>query len=136
MLISITDAGDGNVETRRVLDYSSARLVTLDRALSFTPAENDVVYLYASGYNSMAAAVGATANTYIVTDTGAAGGTAIADVQVWVTKDSAGNTLIASGTTDDDGEVVFYLDAGLTYYVWMSKSGLTFSDNGEAWVAD
>ena len=134
--ISVTDATDGHAETRRIEDYTSGRKVTFDRALSFTPVQDDIVRIYDMPYNAIAAVVGGTANTYSVTDTGAAGGTGIPDVQVWLTIDSAGARLIASGITDDDGDVTFYLDSGLTYYVWMAKSGFTFSDNGEAWVAD
>ncbi len=136
MSIAITDAGDSNTETRRIEDYTSGRKVTFDRALSFTPVQNDIIRIYSMPYNIAAAIAGGTANTYIVTDTGAVGGTGIADVAVWLTIDSAGARLIVSGTTDDNGEVIFYLDSGITYYVWMSKSGYTFSDNGEAWVAD
>lgn len=45
----------------------------------------------------------------------------IADVDVWVTTDIGGSNVIASGKTDQNGEVVFYLDAG-TVYVWKQKS--------------
>ncbi|HEB28407.1 MAG TPA: hypothetical protein ENI05_11640 [Porticoccus sp.] len=134
--ISVTDATDGHAETRRIEDYTSGRLVTFDRALSFTPVQDDIIRIYDMPYNAIAAIAGGTANTYIVTDTGAAGGNAIPDVFVWLTIDSAGARLITSGVTDDNGEVVFYLDSGITYYVWMTKSGWSFSDNGEAWVAD
>ncbi|KKK52511.1 hypothetical protein LCGC14_3104180, partial [marine sediment metagenome] len=134
--ISVTDATDGHAETRRIEDYTSGRLVTFDRALSFTPVQDDIIRIYDMPYNAIAAIAGGTANTYIVTDTGAAGGNAIPDVFVWLTIDSAGARLITSGVTDDNGEVVFYLDSGTTYYVWMTKSGWGFSDNGEAWVAD
>lgn len=135
-MIAVTDADDSNTETRRIEDYTSARKVTFDRAMSFTPADGDVVRIYAMPYNVTAAVAGGSANTYIVTDTGAVGGTGIADVSVWVTADSAGARLVVSGVTDSSGEVVFYLDAGTTYYVWMAKSGYSFSDNGEAWIAE
>lgn len=136
MLISVTDADDSNVETRRIEDYTSGRKVTFDRALSFTPVQDDIIRIYGAAYDQLVAIAGGTANTYIVTDTGAVGGTGIADVAVWLTIDSAGARLITSGSTDDNGEVIFYLDSGVTYYVWMSKSGYSFSDNGESWVAD
>ena len=134
--ISVTDATDGNTETRRIEDWTSGLKATFDRALSFTPVQNDLVRIYAMPYNITAAIAGGSANTYIVTDTGAVGGTGIPDVSVWVTADSAGARLVVSGVTDTNGEVVFYLDAGITYYVWMAKSGFSFSDNGEAWLAD
>ena len=51
----------------------------------------------------------------------------IADVDVWVTTDSAGSNVVASGRTDDFGNVTFYLDAG-TYYIWSQKAGFNFDN--------
>ncbi len=135
MMISVTDADDNNTETRRIEDWTSGRKATFDRAMSFTPVSGDVVRIWTVPYDKMAAVAGGSANTYIVNDTGAGGGTGIADVHVWLTADSAGARIVASGVTDSNGEVIFYLDAGTTYYVWMAKSGYTFSDTGEAWTA-
>jgi len=68
---------------------------------------------------------GAIAWTYTLTD--ADTGALLADVSVWVTSDSAGATVIASGTTNDSGVVTFYLDAG-TYYFWRSRAGYNFTN--------
>ena len=136
MSISVTDATDGNIETRRIEDWTSGLKATFDRALSFTPVQDDIVRIYAMPYNITAAIAGGSANTYIVTDTGDAGGTPIPDVSVWITADSAGARLVVSGVTDSSGEVVFYLDAGTTYYVWQAKSGYTFSSNGDSLLAE
>lgn len=136
MSISVTDATDGNTETRRIEDWTSGLKATFDRALSFTPVQDDIVRIYAMPYNITAAIAGGSANTYIVTDTGDAGGTPIADVSVWITADSAGARLVVSGVTDSSGEVVFYLDAGTTYYVWQAKSGYSFSSNGDSLLAE
>jgi len=51
----------------------------------------------------------------------------ISDVDVWITTDSAGANIIASGKTNSNGVVTFYLDAG-TVYVWCQKSGYNFSN--------
>ena len=51
----------------------------------------------------------------------------IADVHVWVTSDIAGQYMVASGDTDSNGLVTFYLDAG-TYYFWRRKSGWNFTN--------
>lgn len=51
----------------------------------------------------------------------------IADVAVWVTTDSAGATVVANGTTNSSGAVVFYLDAG-TYYFWRQAAGYNFTN--------
>lgn len=53
--------------------------------------------------------------------------TPLSDVTVWVSTDSAGTSVVASGTTDNFGEVEFQLDAG-TYYVWRQKAGWNFSN--------
>jgi hypothetical protein len=49
----------------------------------------------------------------------------IADVEVWVTTDLAGDNVIYSSTTNALGQVTFYLAAG-TYYVWRQKAGYVF----------
>lgn len=51
----------------------------------------------------------------------------IADADVWVTTDLGGTNVIASGKTDQFGNVTFYLDAG-TVYVWSQKTGFNFDN--------
>ena len=65
---------------------------------------------------------GAVAFTYTVTST--EGATPISGASVWVTTDSAGLIVIDSGTTDVDGEVLFYLQPG-SYYFWRNAPGFT-----------
>jgi hypothetical protein len=68
--------------------------------------------------------IGAIAWTYtLATSLGAP----IADADIWVTTDSAGSNIIASGRTDQNGQVTFYLDAG-TVYVWAQKTGMNFTN--------
>lgn len=69
------------------------------------------------------ATAGAITWTYTLTD--ADSGLPIAQAVIWVTTDVAGLNVVASGRTDDFGEVTFYLDAG-TYYVWRRKAGYNF----------
>lgn len=52
-------------------------------------------------------------------------GLPIADANVWVTTDLAGYNIIAAGRTDQNGVVIFALEAG-TIYVWRQKSGFEF----------
>lgn len=49
-VIMVEDETDHNYETRRIVSYTSGRVVTVDRAFSFTPATGDHVYLQAAGY--------------------------------------------------------------------------------------
>jgi hypothetical protein len=73
------------------------------------------------------AAVGAGAITFTYTLTSSVDSAPIGSATVWVTSDEAGLYVVASGTTDANGEVVFYLDAG-TYYVWRYKVGWNFTN--------
>ena len=63
--------------------------------------------------------------TYTVTD--ADTGALLDGVAVWVTTDSAGTNVIASGITNDSGVVTFHLDAG-TRYIWRSRAGYNFTN--------
>jgi hypothetical protein len=69
---------------------------------------------------------GATSKTYTVTDNDT--GLPIGDVDVWVTTDSNGDNVIASGRTNSSGQITFYLDSGLTYYIWRQKGGYDFTN--------
>jgi hypothetical protein len=70
---------------------------------------------------------GAGAVEFVYTLTEAGSGDPIADADVWVSTDAAGSNVVASGTTDQNGEIVFYLDSG-TVYIWRQKSGYNFSN--------
>lgn len=77
---------------------------------------------------------GAGATTFTYTLTSSADGSAIVNADVWVTSDLAGTTVLASGITDANGQVTFYLDAG-TVYVWRAKSGWNFTNPDTETVA-
>jgi hypothetical protein len=62
---------------------------------------------------------------FVYTLTNQLDSTPIADADVWVSTDSAGVNVVASGRTDAFGNVTFYLDAG-TYYLWRQKTGWNF----------
>lgn len=70
---------------------------------------------------------GAGAITFTYTLTSSVDSSVITGADVWATSDSGGNTVVASGTTNASGQVVFYLDAG-TYYIWAEKSGWNFTN--------
>ena len=61
--------------------------------------------------------------TYTLTEDGT--GTPISDAQIWVTTDLTGSHVIASGMTDQNGRVKFWLDAGVAY-IWAAKAGYNF----------
>lgn len=75
---------------------------------------------------------GAIAWAYTLTDS--VTGAPIDGAEVWVSTDSAGANIIASGTTDAYGVVNFTLDAG-TIYIWRKKAGYNFSDPDTETVA-
>lgn len=78
--------------------------------------------------------LGAGAITFTYTLTSDFDGSPIADADVWVTSDVGGTHVIASGRTNQVGQVVFYLDAG-TVYVWRQKTGWNFTNPDEETVA-
>ena len=61
--------------------------------------------------------------TYTLTDSDT--GLPIADAHIWISTDVAATHIIASGTTNQYGQVPFMLDAG-TIYVWRAKTLYTF----------
>src|SRR5690606_37039229 len=63
---------------------------------------------------------GAVEFTYTLTESGS--GDPIADADVWASTDSGGNNVVASGRTDQNGQITFYLDSG-PVYIWRQKSG-------------
>lgn len=46
-------------------------------------------------------------------------------VAVWASSDPLGQTLLASGISDVNGQIIFFLNPG-TVYIWRSKSGWNF----------
>lgn len=70
---------------------------------------------------------GAGTITYTYTVTDSVTSDPIDGVAVWCTTDSGGSNVVASGTTDAFGQVVFQLDAG-TYYFWQSLAGYDFTN--------
>ena len=68
---------------------------------------------------------GAVTWPYVLTD--ADTGVAIPQATVWVSSDSDGATVLASGITDSTGTIVFYLDTG-TVYVWRQCENYYFTN--------
>jgi hypothetical protein len=56
----------------------------------------------------------------------------VADADVWVSTDEDGELVIA-GTlqSNSEGKVTFWLDEGLTYYIWGQKDGRNFDNPTE-----
>ena len=73
--------------------------------------------------NTGGAGAGAIAWTITIND----GSDALVDADVWATSDQAGNNLLASGTTNSNGQVTFQLDTG-TVYIWTQKEGYNFTN--------
>jgi hypothetical protein len=82
-----------------------------------------------AGYilGNMVPSLGPGAIPFTYTLTSSADSSPIVDADVWVTADAAGNTILANGRTDSDGEVTFYLDPG-TVYIWRQKPGWNFDN--------
>ncbi len=52
--------------------------------------------------------------------------------EVWVTTEPAGSNVVASGTTNEQGQVTFWLDAG-AFFLWKKRAGFNFT-NPEAFT--
>lgn len=52
MIIMVEDETDEHYEVRKIVDYTSGKVVTVDRAFGFTPANGDDVYIMATGYSA------------------------------------------------------------------------------------
>lgn len=92
-----------------------------------SPAEASVNDTLDEIQAAIGSSIGPGANQCTLTITNASAGNApIADADVWITSDQAGTVTIA-GTlqTDSNGEVLFMLDNGSVYYLWMQKDGVT-----------
>lgn len=98
--------------------------------LFHTGADSDTGKTISDQMDGIGSQAGAGAITWVHKVTVDPGGADLADVDVWVTSDEAGTNTIASGKTDQNGEVTFYLDAG-TVYVWRQKSGYNFTNPDE-----
>lgn len=77
---------------------------------------------------------GAGANEWTYTLTDALTSDPIADADVWVSTDAGGSSVVASGRTDQNGQITFYLDSG-TVYIWRQKSGWNFTNPDTEMVA-
>lgn len=114
-----------NPSPRIATDYVAATLtLTINTAPDFTVIAGDGIKIFVSS-SITAAGIGAITWAYTLTESGT--GDPIADANVWVTSDIGGANVLASGITDQNGVVTFYLDAG-TVYVWRQKSGWNFTN--------
>jgi len=99
--------------------------------LGTVDADNKIAGIVAAGITPIvtaAWATGAGAISWTHTVTDAATGLPLADVEVWVSTDSAGSNVVAGPLrTSAAGVVTFRLDAG-AYYFWHQKSGWNFTD--------
>lgn len=105
-------------------DEMNADVIAIITKTTTTDAKSSVTVIYTSKSQiDEIGGAGAIPWTYTLTDSET--GDPIADADIWVTSDEAGEHVIASGRTNQNGMVTFYLDAG-TVYVWRQKSGWNF----------
>lgn len=89
-------------------------------------ALGDGRYRYSVLSKPVAAGAGNTERTYQVLD---GSGNPLPGVTVEVrTSDNVAADIVASGVTDHGGNVTFYLDEGVTYYLWRQKAGYNFNN--------
>lgn len=112
---------------RAEMDSNSTKLASIDAKTTNLPSDpaDESIILAAITAASAGSGVGAITWPYTITDSSS--GLPIADVSVWVTSDSAGLNVLASGRTSQSGVVTFYLNAGAVY-VFRQKSGYNFTN--------
>ncbi len=99
-----------------------------DNAGAALTLSNEAMFDHNSIIDSISVGIGAGAITFTYTLTSTVSpNLPIADADVWVTTDAEGINVVASGRTDQNGVVVFYLDAG-TVYLWRQKSSWNFDN--------
>lgn len=79
--------------------------------------------------------LGSGAVTFTYTVTNSITSAAIGNVEVWVTTDSAGANIVASGITNSSGQVVLYLNNNSTYFFWRKHSDYSFTNPDQEDVA-
>jgi hypothetical protein len=97
----------------------------LDAATAPTTAAIDAALSATHGAGAWGGGAGGGAITFVYTLSSSTDGALIPDAYVWVTSNADGTGILASGTTNQYGQVTFYLDAG-TVYIWRQKSGWNF----------
>lgn len=110
----------GGITVAEIWDALLAGIVTSDSIGKLIKDYLDVAV-------STRASTGAGAIPWVYTLTDSVTGAPIYGAEVWVSTDSAGANIIASGATDVYGVVNFMLDAG-QIYIWRKKAGYNFSD--------
>jgi len=133
---AIVTAGTIGIRIKTYLDAlistraTSAKQDIIDTNVDAVQAQTDKMTFNADNdINASLSIAGAGATEvdyYVYTDEEALTGP-IGTCKVWVTTDSDGLNLVASGYTDDFGKVTFYLDSG-TYYLWRKKTGYNFTN--------
>lgn len=109
-------------------DEMNANVIAIITKTTTIDARTTVTVIYTSSAQiSDLVTLGVGAITWVYTLTDSDTGDPIADADVWVTSDVVGTGVLASGKTNQDGKVTFYLDAG-TVYVWRQKSGWDFTN--------
>lgn len=141
--VAVAVTGDGGTQTpgagtlvhegNGFWSYVPTQAETNFAHIAFTFTGANAVPTSIQVYTELAAAgVGAITWPYMLTSSVDA--SPIADADVWVTSDSAGNNVLASGKTNQAGVVMFFLDAGPAF-VWRQKSGWNFSNPDPETVA-
>ena len=126
---AVFKTADSTVDAQHVPSLVPVQLPRIDAAVSSRADATDYTTTRAAKLDNLDIAIstrmtlgaGGTPKVYTLTD----GTNPIADADVWVTTDTAGANVIASGRTDSFGQVTFMLDSG-TCYIWRQKSGWDF----------
>jgi len=141
--VSVSITGDGGTQTpgggavthegNGFHSYVPSQAETNFTHIAFTFTGSGAVPTTVQVYTELAAA-GVGAITWTYTLTSSVDASPIADADVWVTSDVQGLNVLASGKTDQNGVVTFFLDAG-PVFVWRQRTGFNFDNPDSETVA-
>jgi hypothetical protein len=133
-IVGYTDTVEASLTlVKNYTDTLEASMTTALADLVLIKGYTDSLEATLAGFSGGLSGAGADQVTLTFTETGS--GNPIADADVWISTDAAGNNVVA-GTrqTNGAGEVMFMLDDGVSYYRWLQKDGIESID-GELFVA-
>jgi hypothetical protein len=123
--------GDGNLkaDALKLNGATPTNLTSTETAqavLNATASSYNTTGTIGAKINAASASAGAGAISTTVTINNASN-QPLDGAEVWVTTDSGGTNVVASGQTNTAGQVTFMLDAG-SYYTWCQLAGHNFSN--------
>lgn len=131
-VVFFDDSNSDFPSVRKCTDWDGGTLtLTIDVAPNFTVGADDSVRIFVTPKTAIG-----TGGDQVTINVKDSGGTPLGNASVWITLDAAGANVFAGvQTTDSNGDVLFLLDDGNTYFLWARKGGFNEVE-GQSFVAN